>query len=41
MSTDAPALRAVMSDAIQSVPTFSEVFLHAMQELETRLPAAV
>jgi pyruvate/2-oxoglutarate dehydrogenase complex dihydrolipoamide dehydrogenase (E3) component len=32
---------AVMSDVIQPFPTFSEVFLHAMQELESRLPAAV
>jgi pyruvate/2-oxoglutarate dehydrogenase complex dihydrolipoamide dehydrogenase (E3) component len=32
---------AVMSDVIQPFPTFSEAFLHALQELEARLPAAV
>ncbi|MGH2967745.1 MAG: NAD(P)/FAD-dependent oxidoreductase, partial [Solirubrobacteraceae bacterium] len=30
----------VMDDVIQPFPTFSEVFLHALQELGTRLPAA-
>ncbi len=29
---------AVMEDVIQPFPTFSEAFLHAMQELTTRLP---
>jgi pyruvate/2-oxoglutarate dehydrogenase complex dihydrolipoamide dehydrogenase (E3) component len=32
---------AVMSDVIQPFPTFSEVFLHALQALEARIPAAV
>jgi pyruvate/2-oxoglutarate dehydrogenase complex dihydrolipoamide dehydrogenase (E3) component len=31
---------AVMDDVIQPFPTFSEVFLHAMQELTARLPVA-
>ena len=31
---------AVMEDVIQPFPTFSEVFLHAMQELAARQPAA-
>jgi len=31
---------AVMEDVIQPFPTFSEVFLHAMQELTARLPVA-
>ena len=31
----------VMDDVIQPFPTFSEVFLHALQELESRIPAAV
>jgi dihydrolipoamide dehydrogenase len=30
----------VMADVIQPFPTFSEVFLHAMQELGSRLPVA-
>ena len=30
----------VMRDTIQPFPTFSEVFLHALQELATRQPAA-
>ena len=32
---------AVLDDVIQPFPTFSEVFLHALQDLHTRLPAAV
>jgi hypothetical protein len=28
---------AVMSDVIQPFPTFSEVFLHALAELESRV----
>ncbi len=31
----------VMNDVIQPFPTFSEVFLHALQALESRIPAAV
>jgi pyruvate/2-oxoglutarate dehydrogenase complex dihydrolipoamide dehydrogenase (E3) component len=31
---------AVMSDVIQPFPTFSEAFLHALQALEARIPAA-
>jgi pyruvate/2-oxoglutarate dehydrogenase complex dihydrolipoamide dehydrogenase (E3) component len=31
----------VMSDVIQPFPTFSEAFLHALQALEARIPAAV
>ncbi len=31
----------VMSDVIQPFPTFSEVFLHALQALESRIPAGV
>jgi pyruvate/2-oxoglutarate dehydrogenase complex dihydrolipoamide dehydrogenase (E3) component len=29
---------AVMDDVIQPFPTFSEVFLHALQELTARVP---
>jgi len=32
---------AVMNDVIQPFPTFSEAFLHALLELEARVPAAV
>jgi pyruvate/2-oxoglutarate dehydrogenase complex dihydrolipoamide dehydrogenase (E3) component len=32
---------AVLDDVIQPFPTFSEVFLHGLQELHARLPAAV
>jgi pyruvate/2-oxoglutarate dehydrogenase complex dihydrolipoamide dehydrogenase (E3) component len=32
---------AVMNDVIQPFPTFSEAFLHALVELEARVPAAV
>ena len=32
---------AVLDDVIQPFPTFSEVFLHALADLHTRLPAAV
>ena len=31
---------AVMEDVIQPFPTFSEAFLHAMQELTARVPVA-
>jgi pyruvate/2-oxoglutarate dehydrogenase complex dihydrolipoamide dehydrogenase (E3) component len=31
---------AVMNDVIQPFPTFSEAFLHALQALEARIPAA-
>jgi pyruvate/2-oxoglutarate dehydrogenase complex dihydrolipoamide dehydrogenase (E3) component len=31
----------VMSDVIQPFPTFSEIFLDALTELESKLPAAV
>ena len=30
----------VMRDVIQPFPTFSEAFLHALLELEARIPAA-
>jgi pyruvate/2-oxoglutarate dehydrogenase complex dihydrolipoamide dehydrogenase (E3) component len=31
---------ALMEDVIQPFPTFSEAFLHAMQELTARVPVA-
>jgi hypothetical protein len=31
----------VPADVIQPFPTFSEVFLHGLQALRSRLPAAV